>query len=64
MNLHIWAWSKIFGHIQIIFNTVKKNEQGQKVFELADGLGISFDFENHTIYLSKFCDLKRAYLQR
>ena len=40
INLHICALSKIFEHIQNYWTRSKIFEHGQKIFELADGLGI------------------------
>ena len=40
INLHIWAWSKIFDHIQIYWSGQKILNAANFVFELADGLGI------------------------
>ena len=45
IDLHIWAWSKIFDHIQKILNVVKK------FFELADGIGIQVQIIHYGVQI-------------
>ena len=60
MNLHIWAWSKIFEHIQKLLKTVKNIWTWSKIFELADGIGIKV--QNEILDRLKYFGLDQKWL--